>query len=206
MISYFLLLASIVLSLSCNNGPTTVVSQEIILNNWNLATIESIKKQISSLTDTTDKKLYLNRLSVFKYFTESKSEEVNQTSLRYKFLSKILSEHKNQEDFYIIEADIGGYRVQIRNYLLKEIRRGVYQVEMYQFSNSNWERNQKVVEIDLNMPGMLSNPLLKSRNGINQDDVIVSHINKNGAVNSEFFLVATLSKDSGFEKILELDN
>jgi hypothetical protein len=112
---------------------------------------------------------------------------------------------RNIDDFYIIEADIEGYSLQVRNFFLQKIRTGVYRVTVYYYLNGSWAKNKKTVEIGLDMPDRLSDLLSKPRKGMNQDDVIISHMYKNGRVESQFFIPAALSKESGMKKILELN-
>ncbi|MCF6405181.1 hypothetical protein L3C95_19920 [Chitinophaga filiformis] len=169
-----------------------------MLIDWNKATLKSLTNQYQSASDEKKRARYAQRLAEFQSNNECKSRQLIDTaSVRYKFLAMFLSKKKNREVF-IVEANRMGATAIIRNYVVWGLDNGGVKVDYYFFSNENeWLKEDFTMTIpkaDISLP--LSSYLVKSSEGVNYDDVIISHFaaSDTGKVTSEFFSLGTLSR------------
>ncbi|UPK67370.1 hypothetical protein [Chitinophaga filiformis] len=169
-----------------------------ILISWNNATLKSLTNQYKSASDEKRRARYAQSLDEFKSSNEFKYWKlVDTASARYKFLAMLLSKMKNKEVF-VVEANRMGATAIIRNYVVWKKNNGDVKVEYYFFSNEKrWIKENFTMTIpNANISLPLSNYLVKSSEGFNNDDIIISHFASNaGEVTSEFFSLGTLSRN-----------
>lgn len=193
---------------SCSNSSNNnkMVSNDTAFINWNKSTLQSLAKQIESAKDSAEISLYENRVLAFKAFVDiDKPEDVNVNSVRYQFIQGVSESVSNQKDFYIIEANRSGERVEIRNYVVyPSATGGKAEVNVYNFINRKWIKSSVSKEMDLPLSDSLTSYRTKFGLGFNQDDVIITHFVKNAVTTSEYYLYTTLSNASNVRGILSL--
>lgn len=201
-LSYFLVF------FSCNNKANNnqkLVNSDTIFINWNKSTLQSLNNHIELAKDSSEKNLYRNRLLAFKAFVDINSEEeVNANSLRYQFLKELIKNTNSKKDFYIIEANRSGEKMEIRNYVVYIETANMVDVDVYNFANGKWVRNAVSEKLSLHLDSNLKSYITKFRLGFNQDDVVITLFNNNAGISSEYYLYTTLSDVSNIKKIFSL--
>ena len=182
-----------------------MVSNDTTFINWNKATLQSLARQIESTRDSTEISLYENRMSAFKAFVDiNNAEDVNVNSIRYQFFQTVIESDNNQRNFYIIEANRSGERVEIRNYVIYPNAVGKANVNVYNFINRKWIKSSASKEIDFPLTDSLASYITKFRLGFNQDDVIITQFVNNTVTASEYYLYTTLSDAGNVKEVLSL--
>ena len=184
-----------------------MISNDTTFINWNKASLQSLAKQISSTKDSAERSLYENRVLAFKAFVDiDKAEDVNVKSIRYQFMQEMIKNvDNNQKDYYIVEANRSGERVEVRNYAIYPRTEGdKADVNVYNFSNRRWNKVSMSKEINFPFLDSLTSYRTKFGLGFNQDDVIVTHFVNNTIITSEYYLYSTLSNTSNVKEVLLL--
>ena len=172
---------------------------------WNKATFQSLKQQIASPNGIKKSSLYENRLVGLKAYLEIDSiGSFNRKSIRYEFLNTLFSEcNCEKSDLYIIEADEEGYMMTIRNFVVYLDSMHIPNVEFYTFIDGKW---------DLKGSGQINSFIAKNDlkeyvvdfgRGFNNDDVIITRFENAKAKESEYYLLYTLSSQSGFKAFID---
>ena len=178
-----------------------ILNIDTLFINWNKATIKSLDDQISQTKDTTQKTQLINRLSALKYYVDIKRiEEVNATSIRYQLLAEIEKFNYGKSDFYVIESNRSGEKIDIISYVI--YLNNPDTLNIYNFIKNKWVRHSAFLGNNLNLDTNLKNYFTKFGLGFNQDDVIISLLNDRNVLSSEFFLFATLADIANIKKIL----
>jgi hypothetical protein len=177
-----------------------MINKDTIFKTWNKATLQSLSKQGESTKDSVEMSLYENRILAFKAFVDINSaEDVNVNSIRYQFVQTI-GEDNNQKDFYIIEANRSGERVEIRNYIVYPKAANKAEVNVYNFIDRKWVKSSISKEINFPLTDSLASYRTKFGLGFNQDDVIITRVKDNTVTASEYYLYTTLTDIDNIKK------
>lgn len=171
--------------------------------NWNKCTFKSLERQLNNTNDEKDREMFLNRLLAFHAFLDVESvDTINHQSIRYKFL-KVLFHKKKYKNFYIVEANLSGESVLLRNFVVYKDFNNITVIDFYIFINGEWKKigNSKVEIFLLNTN--LKKYILKFPSGYNHDDIIITQFDNEIVVTSEYYLYRTLSSLSGVQRILD---
>ena len=193
---------------SCNannnsNPNTTNIDTSFV--SWNKVTFQSLTHQIEVTKDSTEQSLYENRILAFKaYIGINSVEDINVKSIRYQFIKELLKNTKDKRDFYIVEANKSGERVEIRNYVVYPLSSGKADIYIYTYVNRKWIKKSESIKLDLLSIDDLMSYRTKFNTGFNQDDIIVTRFANNIALASEFYLYSTLSDKSNLKEIVSL--
>lgn len=167
-----------------------------IFKEWNVATSNSIRFEISSTGNERQKSLYENRLVALKSYLEINDfQMLNNNSIRYKFLKENMKSWNDK--FYIIEANESGEQVSIISYILIPNQNKTSKIFKYEYKNGEWIKiNGYVKSLPFDYDKIKYSTAFGK--GKNQNDVIVTLIEKNHIISSDFFLFSTM-------KTLELE-
>ena len=187
---------------NCINAQTNLDS---VFIDWNKATFQSLKQELVTPNGIKKKDLYENRFEAFKAYLEIDSiGSVNRKSIRYAFLNTLFSEcNCEKSDLYIIEADEEGYMMTIRNFVVYLDSMHIPNVEFYTFIDGKWDlkgSGQINSFIDKND---LRDHVVDFGRGFNHDDVIITRFENAKAKESEYYLLYTLSGQSGFKAFID---
>lgn len=201
------LLYFVFLSCSVNKQIQTYATPPLdsVFVSWNKSTLESLNRQIKATSDSLQKAIYNNRfLSVKEYWGIKNIDDVNNRSIRYKFLKTLFAKLNDEtKDFYIIEANESGSKVLLRNFILYKNSTNAADIEFYDFFNEDWQKKGRFKEDNFILQSDFKNYLSQFGKGFNYDDIIITEF-KNGHVQeSEYYLYSTLSSGSKIKKILE---
>ncbi len=172
---------------------------------WNKSTLESLDRQIKVTTDSLQKTFYSNRfLSAKEYWGIKNIDDLNNSSIRYKFLETLFSNSNNEtKDFYVIEANESGSKVLLRNFILYRNSNNTVDVEFYDFFNEGWQKKGRFKEDNSTLQTTLKNYLSQFGKGFNYDDIVITKFRNGHVQESEYYLYSTLSSESKIKKILE---
>lgn len=191
------LVCCLIIFISCGKYAgmnTSKVDIDKIFKAWNVQTSNSINFQITSAVDKQQKLLYENRLEAFKSYLEiSNFNVINTESIRYKFLQECIKDWSDK--FYIIEANVSGEQVSIVSYILKPNKNNTSKIYKYEYKNGDW---MKISEYLMDRSFELDRKKYSTifGKGTNQDDVIVTSIENNNIISSDFYLFSTMKPDS----------
>jgi hypothetical protein len=173
--------------------------------NWNKATLQSLAKKTTSKIDSTEEYFLKNRTLAFKAFVDiNTGDDVNVNSIRYQFIREVLAHKRNQENYYVVEANRSGEQVEITNYLVYSDTAGKSYVEVYNFTNGKWVRGAAIHEVGFVFSDSLMLYREKFRLGFNQDDVIITRFENRKVVVSEYYLFTTLRNVGNIKDVLSL--
>lgn len=133
------------------------------------------------------------------------SKNKAQNSIRFSFWETMISEEeKNIPNKLLIETTHEGYTVSYRNYLVWEESPAKTRVEFYTFLENKWV---KMGGLTLNYPTKINYPLsaydTTFGKGKNLTDIILTKIENNKVINSEFYLFSTLSSANNLNAIIK---
>ena len=167
-----------------------------IFKEWNVATSNSISFEIGSKSNERQKSLYENRLVALKRYLEINDFQVlNNNSIRYKFLKESLKSWN--DEVYIIEVNKSGEQIAIISYILIPNQNKTSTIFKYEYKNGAWIKiNRYVKSLQFDYDKIKFSTAFGK--GKNQNDVIVTLIEKNHIISSDFFLFSTM-------KTLELE-
>jgi hypothetical protein len=172
---------------------------------WNKSTFKSLNRQAKLATDSLQRTFYENRLlSVKEYWRIKNINDVNNGSIRYKFLKTVFAKlDDKKKDFYIIEANESGSKFLLRTFVLYKDSSNTIDVEFYDYFNEIWQKTGKFKKENFYLQANLKNYVSQFSKGFNYDDIILTEF-KNGQVNqSEYYLYSTLSTESKIKNILD---
>jgi len=177
-------------------GHEDVTDKDSTFIAWNKATIASLRFQIAHELQPKANEYYKNRLEAFYGYIDIQTDsQINVNSIRYKFLDYI-KEEINRNDVFIIEANLSGEHVDIRNFILYPKQQDHVDIELYRFNLSGWRRDTVIKDFPQSISANMLNQRVKWPNGLNYDDVTISHFQKGNLKSVEFFLFNTLSSES----------
>lgn len=157
---------------------------------WNKATVKSLQCQIDLTTDQYQKSLYINRLDALKsYWAVNNVDLINENSIRYKFLNENLRSW--EKDFYIIEANDGGEKISLITYVIFPLKKDSSKILKYKYENKKWSKIEEYT-VNSNFKFDKENYITKFGEGKNENDIIVTYIEHDTVVNSDFFLFLTM--------------
>jgi hypothetical protein len=171
---------------------------------WNKVTLQSLEQQ-NTPGETIEAKLYNNRIEVLKGYLEIDSiTSINPNSMRYQFLTILHTKYKFENSvLFVLEANESGYMVTLRNLVVRIDSSHTANIEFYEFFDGRWH---------FTGDGKLNNFYIKNDRkdwkaifgqGFNKNgDIIVTKFNNSKIDDCEYYLIATLSKKSGVENII----
>lgn len=177
-------------------------STEVLVKDWNTATILSLDEQIKLASDSLIKSFYLDRMKSFK-LVESSLNYVKGKSLRHRFIDAIFTRLSTSDQFYVVESTSGGEIIEICKYLIVPSAKGFAMITIFRYEDGDWVSTpeQKVIwNVNKNLKEQFAN----LGQGVNQEDVIISYVRNVKIVSSQYFLSKTLPSNSEFVKILRL--
>lgn len=207
---YFLLtyITYWLLFFSCNHSSGNdqkTMNNDSVFKSWNQATLFSLQKQSELAKDSMEINLYENTTLAFKAFVRiDRAEDVNDSSVRYRFIKEVLKNRNTESSFYIVEANRSGEQVEIRNYLVYPHAANQSDVVVCNFMKGKWVMSSVVKKMDISLNENLQSYRKKFRSGFNQDDVIISRFIDDKVTASEYYLYSTLSDVGNFKKLLSL--
>lgn len=159
---------------------------------WNVATLNSIKLQENTEKNDYAKSLYKNRMEAFKaQIGVQDFSQVNKKSIRYKLLEQYLKEWKG--NFYIIEENESGEKVNIWSYVVFPIEKNMSKVFKYKYENQIWKKVGEY-KIDYFFEFDKNDYSAKFGEGKNDNDLIVTYIENEKVKNSNYFLVFAMKQ------------
>jgi len=175
---------------------------EVTFVSWNRSTLSSIKNRIRKSNNIPEKKIYENRLAVFKGYLDIKYENsINRQSIRFLFLKKLKEKQPKISDFFIIEANRSGESLEIKNYILQRNSKGLLMIDVYVHTKEHgWLKSGQTTEARLCLD--LIESTIKYGSGFNHDDVIVTKFTDNKIINSQYYIHMTLSTRNPLKNIL----
>lgn len=197
----------IFLSCSANKHIQTYTQPPLdsVFISWNRATLKSLNRQAKLATDSLQRTIYENRLlSVKEYWGVKNIDDINNGSIRYKFLKTVFAKLEDKKnDFYIIEANESGSKVLLRTFVLYKDSTNMIDVEFYDFFNEKWQKKGGFKKDNFYLQPDLTNYISQFSKGFNYDDIILTEF-KNGYVReSEYYLYSTLSAESKIKNVLD---
>jgi hypothetical protein len=184
---------------------TSEPSLDSVFVNWNKSTLGSLNRQMEATSDSLKKSIYSNRvLSLKEYWAIKSMDDLNRSSIRYKFLKTAFAKLNDKtKDFYIIEANESGSKVLLKNFILFTNSTGGINVEFYDFFDEEWKKKGTFKEESFNLQSNLRSYLSSFGKGVNSDDIIITKFRNANLQESEYYLYTTLSSESKIKKILE---
>lgn len=195
--------------LSCSvQKPNQAYAQpplDSVFISWSKSTFKSLNRQLESATDSVQKAMYENRLLAVKEYWSIKSiDDVNNKSIRYKFLKTVFAEsHDRKKDFYIIEANESGSKVLLRSFVLYLDSANAVDVEFYDFINGEWQKTGRFRKSNFYLQGDLVNYITQFGKGFNNDDIAITEFKNDRVKESEYYLYSTLSAESKIKNVLD---
>ncbi|MDJ1505250.1 hypothetical protein [Xanthocytophaga agilis] len=186
---------------------TKIFSDERILYlSWNKATINSVKKNLSSVQDTAAKMSYLNRLEGLEMSLPTDDFNTIDTSIdRFKFTGIIKDELKTKKSIYVIEYYELGDMITVKNYIIYRNSKKEFCIDIYVLGTHKWIKNKETIRLKGYSEDAMTTHTTKYWGGVNKNDVIISKF-ENGKVNYvDFYLFKTLQSNPFIEKVLTLD-
>lgn len=183
----------LILLCSCgkqNSMNTKSIDIDEIFKTWNIATSKSIHLGINSTNNENQISLYKNRLEALKnYLAISDFQTINNNSIRYKFIKETIRNWNH--NFYIVEANESGEQISIISYILFPNQNGTTKVFRYEYKKGDWVKTE---ENTMNYSFKFDRKTYSTTfgNGKNQNDVIITHIENNQIIGSDFFLFSTM--------------
>lgn len=204
---YLLICMGYILSiLSCNEKATInqiKVNVDTVFVNWNKCTLHSLTEQINNSNDSAENNLYENRILSFKALVGIVNEEdVNVNSIRYQFFKQVDKSSKVKTDFYVIEANRLGERVEILNYILYPNINNT-RISVYSFKGGTWIQKDTVLNFHVSINNDLKTYKTMFGLGFNQDDIIITHFSNSKPIASQYYLFSTLSNEAKIKEILD---
>ncbi len=201
------ILYCVFLSCSVNRQIQTYTQPPLdsVFISWNKSTLKSLNRQAKLATDSLQRTIYENRLlSVKEYWGVKNIDDINNGSIRYKFLKTVFAKlDDKKKDFYIIEANESGSKVLLRTFVLYKDSTNMIDVEFYDFFNEEWQKKGEFKKDNFYLQPDLKNYISQFSKGFNYDDIILTEF-KNGYVKeSEYYLYSTLSAESKIKNILD---
>jgi len=171
------------------------------VNNWNKLTLLSLEDGLKQARKSEEIREFQNGKISFSMYVDYKNGSTSIKSIRYSLLKNILS--KKHKDFYLMEANRSGERVEILSYLV-EFNGKIADVFVYHFIDERWVLKSTYKGNLLKLNRIFGKDLVPSRKGVNDDDVIISKFLNGKAITSKYYLDYTLPKDSGIEELLNI--
>ncbi len=181
------------------------VNIDSLWTKWNVITLESLNNQINKAKNEKEKFMYENRKSAFKTFMSIPNNgKTNTNSIRFQFLKTIYDKRTLVNDFFVVEANQSGERMEIRSFLILTNKNKLDSAVFYSFDDGRWkEMSSKSLSSIYNGREKLDLKRTTYGEGFNNDDIIVSHFDKENIKSSEFYLFGTILKNNQMEKLLE---
>lgn len=174
---------------------------------WNKATFQSLERKSKLMPDSVQRAAYENRASVFEEYLSIKNlGDVNNKSIRYRFLDKVFLGLKDKGEFFIIEANTSGAMVQLRNFVVYPYSTNDVHIDIYLEGLSGWFKKAEIKNLNCSINDLVEGNILKVAHGVNNDDIIVTKFERNKVKYSEYILYGTLSTSSSIKEILNTDN
>lgn len=207
MVKLISILYFVFMSCSANKQIQTYTQPPLdsVFISWNKSTLKSLNRQAKLATDSLQRTIYENRLlSVKEYWSIKNIDDINNGSIRYKFLKTVFAKLDDKKtDFFIIEANESGSKVLLRTFVLYKDSTNTIDVEFYDFFNEEWQKTGKFKKDSFHLQADLKNYISQFGKGFNYDDIILTEF-KNGHVKeSEYYLYSTLSAESKIKNVLD---
>ena len=171
---------------------------------WNKATFQSLERNEKLASDSIQRAAYKNRASAIQEYLNIKNlGDVNNASVRYRFLDKVLAGLQGKGEFYIIEANSSGAMVQLRNFVVYPTSPNGIHIDVYLDRPSGWLRIGEGNDLTCRINDLAEGNILKALHGWNSDDIIVTKFENQSVKYSEFILYGTLSTSSSIKMILD---
>ena len=123
---------------------------------------------------------------------------------RYKFLQVICADKKIGKNIFIIEREIEGEVLQLRNYLIQNDV-GISHVTVYSYFKNDWTkvRDTTISKIDLHSELINATNVIDKLSGKNESDVILSEFDSMN-IESHYYIPLSIEKNDAISKILGL--
>jgi len=172
--------------------------------NWNKATLRSLNRQKHTKDNGQENPYYEDKIEAFMTSSDIDDEEkVNINAARYKFLKEITTYGAGRKDFYVVESDIPGQLLIVRNFVVYPADNETFNVDTYYFRNDHWEKENGQKKLHLYLGAKLKDNVAKQWEGFNHNDVIITRFKDDKVVDSEFFLFGTLSNASNIKALVD---
>lgn len=175
---------------------------DTLFNNWNKATLQSLRNSSDLAKKDYEKGLYENRLNALPAGWQIVEDSMNRESIRWKFLRKIsLAFNWKDKSWTVIEVIKSGERIRLMNYLIYYSNSRA-QIIAYDYVGGEW------VKLNERQMGLKMKDLtLKTTKGLYESgdyshDLILTNFKSSSILLSTYVLETSLSKSSKIVSIV----